>query len=152
MLEQLLELKTKVISLFSTIKTQLGEKLDKTAPAVAANKFTDAITLTLSGDTEASAQMDGSADVVLSTTLSATGVAAGTYTKLTVDAKGRVTAGAILTVADIPDLDTSKITTGVLPTARGGTGGDFNMGSRNVFISTSPPTGGNDGDIWLQYI
>lgn len=36
----------------------------------------------------------------------------GTYTKVTTDAKGRVTAGAALLAADIPNLDTAKITTG----------------------------------------
>ncbi|MFV8249756.1 tail fiber domain-containing protein [Bdellovibrio bacteriovorus] len=55
-------------------------------------------------------------------TLAASGVTAGTYPKVTVDAKGRVTAGAALAAADIPVLDTSKLTTGTLPIARGGTG------------------------------
>ncbi len=55
-------------------------------------------------------------------TLAASGVTAGTYPKVTVDAKGRVTAGAALAAADIPALDTSKLTTGTLPIARGGTG------------------------------
>jgi hypothetical protein len=39
-------------------------------------------------------------------------VVVGTYTKVTVDQKGHVTAGATLTAADIPSLDASKITTG----------------------------------------
>ena len=39
-------------------------------------------------------------------------VVIGTYTKVTVDQKGHVTAGATLTDADIPSLDASKITTG----------------------------------------
>ncbi|WP_157678744.1 tail fiber domain-containing protein [Bdellovibrio bacteriovorus] len=55
-------------------------------------------------------------------TLAASGVTAGTYPKVTVDTKGRVTAGAALVAADIPALDTSKLTTGTLPIARGGTG------------------------------
>ena len=49
-------------------------------------------------------------------------VVAGTSTKITYDAKGRVTAGAALAAADIPVLDAAKITTGVFPTARLGTG------------------------------
>lgn len=44
-------------------------------------------------------------------TLSNTGVVPGTYTKVTVDAKGRVTAGAQLTAADIPNFSFEKITT-----------------------------------------
>ncbi|MEM4385379.1 MAG: hypothetical protein QXD03_02390 [Candidatus Anstonellales archaeon] len=46
------------------------------------------------------------------------GVTAGTYTKVTVDAKGRVTSGANLAAADIPNLDASKITSGTFPDAR----------------------------------
>jgi trimeric autotransporter adhesin len=45
-------------------------------------------------------------------TLANSGVIAGAYPKVTVDGKGRVTAGASLVAADIPALDWSKITTG----------------------------------------
>jgi hypothetical protein len=45
-------------------------------------------------------------------------VTAGTYTKLTVDAQGHVSVGALIVAADVPSLDASKITTGELPTAR----------------------------------
>lgn len=54
--------------------------------------------------------------------LVATGVIAGTYTKVTVDAKGRVTSATTLSVSDIPNLPASIITSGILPIARGGTG------------------------------
>ena len=43
-------------------------------------------------------------------TLSTTGVTAGTYTKVTVNAKGRVTAGSSITNNDIPTFSWSKIT------------------------------------------
>ena len=55
-------------------------------------------------------------------TLSTTGVTAGTYTKVTVDAKGRATAGTSLIAADIPPLPTSIIGSGTLGVANGGTG------------------------------
>lgn len=45
-------------------------------------------------------------------------VTAGTYTKVTVDTQGHVSAGALLEAADVPNLDAAKITTGELPTAR----------------------------------
>jgi hypothetical protein len=45
-------------------------------------------------------------------------VAAGTYTKVTVDTEGHVTVGALLDAADVPVLDAAKITTGELPTDR----------------------------------
>lgn len=44
--------------------------------------------------------------------------ATGTYTKVTVDAQGHVTAGAALQAADVPNLDASKLTSGELPTDR----------------------------------
>lgn len=50
-------------------------------------------------------------------TLAAVGTA-GTYPKVTTDAKGRVTGGSALAAADIPSLDAAKITTGTLPNAR----------------------------------
>ena len=49
--------------------------------------------------------------------LSDTAVTPGTYAKVTVDQKGRITAGASLGDSDIPDLATSKITTGTFATA-----------------------------------
>lgn len=46
-------------------------------------------------------------------------VAAGTYTKVTVNAQGRVTAGAALAAGDIPNFDWSKITSGKPTTLAG---------------------------------
>lgn len=60
-------------------------------------------TITISGD----ASGNGSTSINL--TLSTTGVGAGTYTKITVDAKGRATAGTTLSSTDIPSLLSSKI-------------------------------------------
>lgn len=45
-------------------------------------------------------------------------VAAGTGAKVTFDAQGHVTASSSLAASDIPDLDTTKITTGTFDTAR----------------------------------
>ena len=50
------------------------------------------------------------------------GVVSGTYTKVTVDSKGRVSSATTLTASDIPNLDTNKITSGTFSVARGGTG------------------------------
>lgn len=60
-------------------------------------------TITFTGDATGS----GSTNVAL--TLANSGVAAGTYPKVTVDAKGRVTAGAALAATDIPVIDHTKI-------------------------------------------
>ena len=51
--------------------------------------------------------------------LTASGVKAGTYTKVTVDAKGRITSATSLLASDIPNLDWSKITTGKPTTLAG---------------------------------
>lgn len=56
-------------------------------------------------------------DVTLS--LGTSGVVAGTYTKVMVDAYGRVTSGTSLSATDIPNLDWSKITTGKPTTLAG---------------------------------
>lgn len=56
-------------------------------------------------------------DVTL--TLGTSGVVAGTYTKVMVDAYGRVTSGTNLSATDIPNLDWSKITTGKPTTLAG---------------------------------
>lgn len=45
----------------------------------------------------------------LTTTLSNTGVTAGTYPKVTVDSKGRVTNGSLLSLADLPSLSGSYV-------------------------------------------
>lgn len=56
-------------------------------------------------------------DVTLS--LGTSGVVAGTYTKVRVDAYGRVISGTNLSATDIPNLDWSKITTGKPTTLAG---------------------------------
>lgn len=53
--------------------------------------------------------------------LANSGVTAGTYEKVTVDAKGRVTSGGDLTASDIPNLSWDKITSGK-PNTLGGYG------------------------------
>lgn len=59
--------------------------------------------ITVSGDAT------GSGTTAIALTLANSGVTAGTYPKVTVDAKGRATAGAPLVAADIPTLTASKV-------------------------------------------
>jgi hypothetical protein len=47
---------------------------------------------------------------------------AGTYTKVTTNAQGQIASGTTLTADDIPSLDASKINSGTLAVALGGTG------------------------------
>ena len=62
----------------------------------------------------------------------------GTYTKVTTNSKGQITVGGTLVAEDIPNLDTSKITTGTLPVDRGGTGVTTVTGTGSVVLNTSP--------------
>jgi phage-related tail fiber protein len=70
-------------------------------------------------------------------TLANSGVTAGTYPKVTVDAKGRVTAGASLDAADIPSLDAAKITSGTMASARLPSGSTAASGIIQLTDSTS---------------
>jgi len=66
--------------------------------------------ISATGDATWSVLFNGSSDVTADIILANTGVVAGTYPKVTVDAKGRVTGGAALAVADIPMLDCTTVT------------------------------------------
>jgi phage-related tail fiber protein len=78
-------------------------KLATTAFVKAQSYLTGNQTITVSGDAS------GSGATAITLTLANSGVTAGTYTKVTVDAKGRVTVGATLAATDIPTLTASKI-------------------------------------------
>lgn len=71
------------------------------------------------GAVTATGDVTGSGNGSITLTLSNTGVTAGTYPKVTVDAKGRVTSGSALSSTDIPALDWSKITSGKPTTLSG---------------------------------
>jgi hypothetical protein len=65
-------------------------------------------------DTNALEVFNGSAWVDISPNVGT----AGTYTKVTTDAKGRVSSGTTLAAADIPNLDAAKVTTGAFSVDR----------------------------------
>lgn len=70
---------------------RLDSNGDLPANSSTTTKLKTARTLTLSGDVTGSANFDGSDNAPISTSLSETGVQAGTYKSVTVDNKGRVT-------------------------------------------------------------
>lgn len=72
-----------------------------TGNAATATKLATARDISLSGDVTGTASFDGSANATISSTLANTGVVAGSYTKVTVNAKGLATAGAQATLNDI---------------------------------------------------
>ncbi|WCH25177.1 hypothetical protein [Aeromonas salmonicida] len=110
--------------------------LPATANAVSATKLATARTFALTGDATATATFDGTANVGLAVTLADSGVVAGSWGKVTVDSKGRVTAGTALVAADIPVLDWSKITSGK-PTTLAGYGITDALGLNSNAVSAT---------------
>jgi hypothetical protein len=84
--------------------------------------------ITVSGDAS------GSGATSIALTLANSGVTAGTYTKVTVDAKGRVTTGASLASGDLPTY-TGTITSGQVTTALGYT--PYNSTNPSGYITSS---------------
>jgi len=86
-------------------------------------------TISITGDISyTSPSFNGSTNITATATLANTG-AAGTYTKVTTDSKGRVTAGANITSADIPALPYLS----TLPTASSSTSGVLTSIDWNTF-------------------
>ncbi|MEG0779499.1 MAG: hypothetical protein RR092_05185 [Oscillospiraceae bacterium] len=96
----------------------IGTAADKVHLNPAAGMTSEAVKLktsrdfALSGDAIAAAVgFDGTQSVTLQVALATmAGLTPGTYTKLTADAKGRVTAGTTLAVTDLPPIPASKVT------------------------------------------
>ena len=84
---------------------------DHATSADSATKLATGRTFSITGDaTGTSAAFDGTGNATINLTLADSGVSAGTYTKVTVDSKGRVTQAENLAAGDIPNLTLSKIT------------------------------------------
>lgn len=66
-------------------------------------------TFNATGDATGTGTLNWSGAVAIPLTLKASGVTAGTYTKVLVNSKGLVTSGSTLVPSDIPTLDPSKI-------------------------------------------
>lgn len=84
-----------------------------------AGVLAEARTIAITGDASWSVSFSGGGNVTAALTLANSGVAAGAYGKVSVNAKGLVVAGSALGAADIPNLDWSKITTGKPSTLAG---------------------------------
>lgn len=91
----------------------VAAKISEVVPTItagAATKLETGRNISATGDISWDiASFDGTSDVTAAATLAETGVVAGTYTKVTVDAKGRATFGDTLVASDIPTLDAAKI-------------------------------------------
>lgn len=71
----------------------ITDALPATGTAAAAQKLATARTIALAGDVTGQANFDGSGNISITATYKNSGVAAGTYRSVTVDAKGNITAG-----------------------------------------------------------
>lgn len=103
MLDKLPVMLGKLNTLFDNVLLRIGEKLDKTAPAVAAAKLTTTRVLSMTGDGTWTVNFDGSAAATAAMSLKNV-ITAGTYgsataiPQVTLDAKGRVVAVTLITI------------------------------------------------------
>ena len=78
--------------------------------ATAAGKLKTARAISISGDATGTANFDGTAAADIAVTLKNSGVTAGSYSAVTVDTKGRVTAGAqMIEVGDVGETEPSNL-------------------------------------------
>lgn len=126
------------------------EALVAAATSDTANALTTARTIAITGDATWEVSFDGSGNVSAALTLANTGVVAGSYPVVTVDAKGRVTGGRALLASDLPSDITSNTsgkaatagladTATALATARKINGVDFN-GTADITINAVDST------------
>ena len=105
--------KSKIYMLFArggntAVWVEIPTVAGKVASAGAADKLATPRTITLEGAVvQTSKNFDGSGNIIFTLVLANSGVAAGTFTKITV--KGIVTGADTLTADDIPTLNLSKI-------------------------------------------
>lgn len=104
------------------------QKLNKTDNAVSSSKLATARTISLTGDGAWNVNFDGSQNATGAFTLANTGVTAGSYNAVTVDAKGRVTAGLSQTMG----LVTATTATGTANTATTNTNTYLNIVASGV--------------------
>lgn len=92
------------------------------------------------GSTTLTGDVTGTGTGTVTTTLADSGVTAGTYPKVTVDSKGRVTAGSALASADLPTY-TGTITSSQITTGLGFT--PYNSSNPAGYITSSGSITGN---------
>ncbi len=101
------------------LKDQLDKIVSGATSIGKAIRLATARTISVSGAATGSTSFDGAANANIALTLADSGAVAGTYAKVTINAKGLVVAGSALVAVDIPTLDWSKITTGKPSTLAG---------------------------------
>ena len=88
-----------------SVNGQIGDvNITRVDEAGTADKLKTARTITLTGDATGSATFDGSANKDINVTLANTGVAAGTYNNVKVDAKGRVVSASNIKTSVVSEI------------------------------------------------
>lgn len=115
---------------------------DSATTATEAGKLSTGRTISITGDaTGSTAQpFDGTGDAAINIVLKNSGVTAGTYTKLTVNAKGIVTAAENLSATDIPAITLSKV-------SDAGTAASKDVGTTEGTIPILGPDGKLDDSV-----
>ena len=134
---------TLVTATLSTVREEITK-----GEAASAVKLKTPRTIEMKGAATGSGSFDGTGNVAIPLTLADSGVKAGTYSKVTVTAKGLVVGAEALLPGDIPALDASKITSGTLsrPTsANAATATKLQTGRALIFNGEASGMGWFDG-------
>ena len=134
---------TLVTATLSTVREEITK-----GEAASAVKLKTPRTIEMKGAATGSGWFDGTGNVAIPLTLADSGVKAGTYSKVTVTAKGLVVGAEALLPGDIPALDASKITSGTLsrPTsANAATATKLQTGRALIFNGEATGMGWFDG-------
>ena len=134
---------TLVTATLSTVREEITK-----GEAASAVKLKTPRTIEMKGAATGSGSFDGTGNVAIPLTLADSGVKAGTYSKVTVTAKGLVVGAEALLPGDIPALDASKITSGTLsrPTsANAATATKLQAGRALIFNGEATGMGWFDG-------
>ena len=131
------QLANRTLWLKNELAMQIGAinsgKLGKTENAISATKLATARNIAMTGDGSWNVNFDGSQNATGAMTLANTGVTAGSYNSVTVDAKGRVTAGLTQTHG----LVTATTATGTANVATGNSNTFLNIVASGVGSTAS---------------
>ena len=136
----------------NSVRRLLQQAIDKIisgdTPAGKAKRLETPRTLSISGAGTGEAQFDGGDNATIPLTLADSGVKAGTYPKVQVNAKGIVVGAQALSAQDIPGLDWSKITSGKPNTLNGyGITDAIHAGDYGLAGTTSPSSAIDHKDL-----